>query len=79
MGVGCPSYHRRGDEIKENGENMKTYGVDYLDPSDDSIKYLVVDANSLDEAREKARKILISYEIPKRNIINLEHLDWLDK
>jgi len=58
---------------------MKTYGVDYLDSSDDSIKYMVVDAESLDEAREKARKVLISYEIPKRNIINIEHLEWLDK
>ena len=58
---------------------MKTYGVDYLDSSDDTIKYLVVDANSFGEAKEKARKILISYEIPKRNIINIEHLEWLDK
>ncbi len=58
---------------------MKTYGVDYLDSSDDTIKYLVVDANSLGEAKEKARKILMSYEIPKRNIINIEHLEWLDK
>ena len=32
---------------------MKTYGVDYLDSSDDSIKYMVVDAESLDEARER--------------------------
>jgi hypothetical protein len=58
---------------------MKTYGVDYLDPSDDSIKYLVVDADTLDDAKDKARKILLSYDIPKRNIINIEHLDWLDK
>jgi hypothetical protein len=58
---------------------MKTYGVDYLDSSDDVIKFMVVDADSLDDAKEKARKILISYEIPKRNIINIEHLEWLDK
>lgn len=58
---------------------MKCYGIDYLDSSDDTIKYLVVDANSSEEAREKARKILKSYEIPKRNILNVEHLDWLDK
>jgi len=58
---------------------MKCYGVDYLDNSDDTIKYLVVDAMSLEDAKEKARKILLSYEIPKRNIINIEHLDWLDK
>lgn len=58
---------------------MKCYGVDYLDSSDDTIKYLVVDANSLDEAKDKARKILKSYEIPKRNILNVEHLEWLDK
>ena len=58
---------------------MKTYGVDYLDPSDDTIKFFVVDADSLDDAKEKARKTLISYEIPKRNIVNIEHLEWLDK
>lgn len=58
---------------------MSTYGVDYLDSSDDSIKYLVVDASSLDEARDKARKILVSYNIPKRNIMNIEYLEWLDK
>ncbi len=58
---------------------MKCYGVDYLDNSDDTIKYLVVDAMSLEDAKEKARKILLSYEIPKRNIINIEHLEWLDK
>lgn len=58
---------------------MKSYGVDYLDSSDGDIKYLVIDANSLEEAKEKARKILLSYEIPKRNIINIEHLEWLDR
>lgn len=58
---------------------MKCYGIDYLDPSDDTIKYMVVDAESLDDAKEKSRKILLSYEIPKRNIINVEHLEWLDK
>ena len=58
---------------------MKCYGIDYLDPSDDTIKYMVVDAESLDDAKEKSRKILLSYEIPKRNIMNIEHLEWLDK
>lgn len=58
---------------------MKCYGIDYLDPSDDTIKYMVVDAESLDDAKEKSRKILLSYEIPKRNILNVEHLEWLDK
>lgn len=57
---------------------MGVYGVDYLDPSDDEIKYLIVDAYSLEEAREKARKLLISYDIPKRNIINVEELKWLN-
>lgn len=56
---------------------MSVYGVDYLDPSDEEIKYLVVDAYSLEDAREKARKLLISYGIPKRNIINVEELLWL--
>ena len=57
---------------------MKTYGVDYLDSSDDTIKFFVVDADSLDEAKQIARKVLQSYELPKRNIINIEHLEWLD-
>lgn len=58
---------------------LKCYGVDYLDPSDDTVKYMIVDAESSEDAKEKSRKILLSYEIPKRNIINIEHLDWLDK
>ena len=58
---------------------MKTYGIDYLDSSDDEIKYMIVDAESLEDARENARRILVSYGIPKRNIINIEHLEWLDK
>ena len=56
---------------------MNVYGVDYLDSTDGEIKYLVVDAYSLDEARKKAQDILKSYGIPKRNIINLEELEWL--
>ena len=58
---------------------MRTYGIDYLDSSDDTIKFMVVDSDSLEDATEKARKILVSYGIPKRNIMNVEHLDWLDK
>lgn len=58
---------------------MKCYGIDYLDSSDDSIKFFVVDAHSLDEAKGKAHSILKSYGIPKRNIVNIEYLDWLDK
>lgn len=57
---------------------MRTYGIDYL-ASDGSVSFFIVDAESLDEAKEKARKVLLSENIPKRNIINVEHLEWLDK
>ena len=56
---------------------MNVYGVDYLDPSDDTIKYLVVDACSMDEARIKAQNILKSNNIPKKNILLMEELVWL--
>ena len=57
---------------------MGVYGIDYLN-NDEDILYLVVDAESEDEARTKAGKILNSHNIPKRNIIQVEYLDWLDK
>ena len=57
---------------------MGVYGVDYLN-NDEEILYLIVDAESEDEARTKAGKILTSHKIPKRNIIQIEYLDWLEK
>lgn len=57
---------------------MKCYGVDYLS-CDDTIQFFIVDAESLDDAREKARKTIQSYGLPKRNLVNIEYLSWLDK
>jgi len=59
-------------------DNMGTYGIDYVD-SDDSVNFFIVDAESLDEAKDKARRVLISYGLTKRNILNIEYLEWLDK
>lgn len=56
---------------------MSVYGVDYMNGED--IDFLIVDADSDDEARIKAGKLLNAQGLPKRNIINLEKLDWLDK
>ena len=57
---------------------MSVYGVDYL-TADEEVLYLIVDADSEDEARTKAGKLLNTYGLPKRNIIQLERLDWLEK
>lgn len=52
------------------------YGFDYL-ASDKSIQFQIVDAESEEEAYVKAGKYLNSQGLPKRNIVNLEELDWL--
>lgn len=56
---------------------MGTYGIDYIS-SDGSVSFFVVDADSLEEAKENARRVLISYGLTKRNILNIEYLDWLE-
>lgn len=58
-------------------DNMGTYGIDYIS-SDGSVSFFVVDADSLEEAKENARRVLISYGLTKRNILNIEYLDWLE-
>lgn len=57
---------------------MGVYGVDYL-TDDEEILYLVVDASSEEEARKKAGKLLNTYGLPKRNILQLERLEWLEQ
>ena len=71
------NHHYSDDGYVGIGDLMNVYGIDYLDSSDGEIKYMVIDAHKLDEAREKAHELLKSYGIPKRNIINLEELTWL--
>ena len=55
------------------------YGVDYLDTDNSTISYLIVEADDIDEARQKAGKLLNSYNIPKRNIVQIEELTWLER
>lgn len=51
------------------------WGCDYIDDSEDELQFLIVDASSEEEARTNAQKILKSYSIPKRNIVNLFEID----
>ena len=51
------------------------WGCDYIDGLHDETQFLIVDAESEEEARQKAQKILVSYGIPKRNIVNLFKID----
>lgn len=65
--------------MSKKGIFMRTYGIDYVD-SNGSVNFFIVDAESLDDAKNKARRVLIeSYGLTKRNILNIEYLDWLDK
>lgn len=57
---------------------MSVWGFDYL-TEDGSVEFQIVEAETEDEARKKAGKLLNTYDLPKRNIIQLERLDWLDK
>ena len=51
------------------------WGCDYIDGLHDETQFLIVDAESEEEARQKSQKILVSYGIPKRNIVNLFEID----
>lgn len=51
------------------------WGCDYIDDSEDELQFLIVDASSEEEARINAQKILKSYGIPKRNMVNLFEID----
>ena len=51
------------------------WGCDYSDSLHEDLQFLIVDANSEEEARQKVVEILKSYSIPKRNIVNLFEID----
>ena len=51
------------------------WGCDYIDPSQEELQFLIVDASDYEEAKRNAEKILVSYSIPKRNIVNLFEVD----
>lgn len=64
--------------ISFGGNVMSVYGFDFL-AEDESVQFQIVEAESESDARAKAGKLLNTLGLPKRNIINLEKLDWLDK
>ena len=51
------------------------WGCDYIDSSEDELQFLIVDAESEEEARQEVIKLLKTYSIPKRNIVNLFKVD----
>lgn len=57
---------------------MSVWGFDYL-TEEESVEFQIVEADSESDARVKAGKLLNTLGLPKRNIVNLEKLDWLDK
>ena len=57
---------------------MSIYGVDYL-ANDEEIEFLIVEAESLEDAKIKAGKEVNAQGFPKRNIIHIEKYDWLEK
>ena len=46
--------------------------VDYFNPHSDSVDCLVIDADSIEEAKVKAIAELKSLQIPKRYILKIE-------
>ena len=57
---------------------MSVYGVDYLADGEE-IEFLIVEAESLVEAKTLAGKEINARGYPKRNIIHIELYEWLDK
>ena len=57
---------------------MTVYGVDYLADGEE-LEFLIVEADSLAEAKKLAGKELNSLNLPKRNIVQIEEYDWLEK
>lgn len=55
---------------------MSVYGVDFV--CGDEVDFLIVEADSYDEAKILAGKELNTLGLPKRNIIQIELYDWLE-
>lgn len=51
------------------------FGCDYSDPSKEELQFLIVEASDYETAKRKAEKILVSYSIPKRNIVNFFEIE----
>ena len=54
---------------------LMIFGCDYSDPSEEELQFLIVEASDYESAKRKAEKILVSYSIPKRNIVNLFEIE----
>ena len=54
------------------------YGIDYLSENEE-LDFLIVDADSEEDAKKKAGKLLNTLGLPKRNILSVERYEWLDK
>lgn len=50
--------------------------VDYTNPCAETLDCVIVDADTYDEAYEKAIQELKNLQIPKRYIIKLEEIQW---
>ena len=57
---------------------MSVYGVDYLADGEE-LDFLIVEADSLAEAKKLAGKEVNARGVPKRNIVQIEEYDWLEK
>ena len=57
---------------------MSVYGVDYLADGGE-LDFLIVEADSLAEAKKLAGKEVNARGFPKRNIMHIEEYAWLDK
>lgn len=57
---------------------MSVYGVDYLVDGEE-LDFLIVEADSLAEAKKLAGKEINARGFPKRNIVHIEKYDWLEK
>ena len=51
------------------------WGCDYSDGLQDELQFILVDAQSEEEARKEVHKILKASNIPQRNIVNLFKID----
>lgn len=58
---------------------MRVYGVDYYDPTENEVKFMIVDATDDDHARQEAIRELREYGISKRNIRQIEELTYLKR
>ena len=62
-----------------NFRNMHVYGVDYYDPVENEVRFMIVDATDINHARQEAIRELREYGISKRNIRQIEELTYLKR